>query len=500
MGNNSSFVGMLRPVVWDAKYSQSEEHDQNVIKNVHNITLVMNALHIYRNSETERWEAQGKDEKFISGQAVNIKPIIARVIENPRDRGPLFALMTNRPKVDKYVENLAIGRTGDIYLGNLFNYYYQECTWLNPEINDYLATINYRLFDTYKHQLAKNAPGVYDTKWNRNNLRVRLRGVLDSELRQIINLSGRARRLYICKKMREKGKSASGEGSSIKATAKTKWILNIIIARKRIGVIVDLACGDLTWMKYIISEHNGRGHPGLTYIGNDIAQEVVETHNKTYADNKRMVFLNGAMGDAKHMSQVVSTWNKLHRGRNTIILCREVFQHMHADEVRNTLNNVKRFINEPGQDIIFLATNYIYQPELFNNIPIISGGTNNRNLFVNPWNLPATCTFDDNHDKRLYTTRGQKSISAWLIKSGTITSCSMNAIPTDQKMLCNRREKEKKLHREGMRERKQKERYMRPLIFIHNPGHGKSKSSSRKYNRGKSKSPHKARSWRRPNA
>lgn len=447
----------LVPVIWNPLNERNHKFNTKTISDVKYITLVMNELHIRRNAKIQRMRSEGKDEKTISRTPINIRPIIDEMEISLKQKNELENLMTDRYKILKYIENIAIGRTGDIYLGNLFEYYYQECTWLLPEIHYFLNNLNYKINNRTRLQLISNASGLYDRNHNKINKK-KLFKVNNNYLQQIINSHGRERHKIICSHMRNDGKSASGEGSSIEATRKITNLLNLIIKNQKVGILIDLACGDLTWMKHVVSKN-----PNLLYIGNDIAREVIDIHKREHLKNKQMIFFNGAMGDSKHMTTLRNAWNAKNIRKNTIILCREVFQHMHHDEVKNTINNIKQFSDSKNQKIIFLATNYIYQLELYNTIPIISGGTNNRNLFVKPWNLPATCTFDDNYDKLLYTTRAQKSISAWYIKNNNIVPCSMGSLHATGRRLNARRRLEKQLHAKGKREYFQKKKQMKPI-------------------------------------
>ena len=68
-------------------------------------------------------------------------------------------------------------------------------------------------------------------------------------------------------------------------------------------------------MKHVISDN-----PNLIYMGNDVAEEVVESHCRSYSDNKNMMFFSGEMGDSKHMGKIITKWDNIHGGKNTIIL------------------------------------------------------------------------------------------------------------------------------------------------------------------------------------
>lgn len=109
-----------------------------------------------------------------------------------------------------------------------------------------------------------------------------------------------------------------------------------------------------------------------------------------------------------------------------LLLCREVFQHMHHNDVLSTLEEIKQFPN-----CHFMATNYLLQCPRETQIPIIPGGTNNRNLHHKPFDLPHTLAYDDNIDWSTWGHRSQKFISLWEMKNnkfnGVQSSVANNA-------------------------------------------------------------------------
>lgn len=69
----------------------------------------------------------------------------------------------------------------------------------------------------------------------------------------------------------------SGPGSRLECTVIFRDILREIIRKDRIKRVVDLGCGDLTWMKTMLPffEENG-----VSYLGCDVAQAIISEHQQ----------------------------------------------------------------------------------------------------------------------------------------------------------------------------------------------------------------------------
>lgn len=404
----------IQPILWEPKYSTciiNPKYKQDIKY----INIVMNRV--------VKIKKEGKHK------TIRVNDIIKKIPESKRKY--VYNLLTDRKLNSKYVENLGISSNGLIYLENYFDYYYKEGIWLLPEINRFISQLNFEIFKKTGYKLSYSKSGLYDKDGNKKNAIPHFNFIDKQTLTGIINRKDK--RIQIIKEyLLQRGKSLSGEGSSHKATQKIVSALNHIIKSADIKILIDLAHGDLTWMRGIISANN------ITYIGNDVS--------KINLKDKNLKLFRGSMSDKKHMKKIRDLWKKT--PGNTIILCREVFQHMDHHEVKDALNNIKQFTRDKNHDkVLFLATNYIYQCELFNSVVIFSGGTNNRNLFLKPWSLPPTCTIDDTHNKISYTTSAQKSISIWSIDG------AFKSIGCKGEKLEKRQEKERRLHMQGIQER-----------------------------------------------
>ena len=365
-------------------------------------------------------------------KTIRVDDIIKKESKIPQSKKKyVYNLLTDRKLNSRYVENLGISSNGLIYLENYFDYYYKEGIWLLPEINRFISQLNLEIFKKTGYKLSYSKSGLYDKDGNKKNIIPHFNFIDKKILSRIINLKDK-RTQTVKEYLLKQGKSLSGEGSSHKATQKIVSALNHIIKSADIKCLIDLAHGDLTWMRSIISAND------ITYIGNDVS--------KINLNEPNVKLFRGSMSDKKHMKKIRELWKKT--PGNTIILCREVFQHMDHHEVKDALNNIKQFTKDKTHNkVFFMATNYIYQCELFNSVVIFSGGTNNRNLFQKPWSLPPTCTIDDTHNKITYTTSAQKSMSIWSI-DGTFKSIGCKG-----ETLTKKQEKEMRLHTQGIHER-----------------------------------------------
>ena len=72
--------------------------------------------------------------------------------------------------------------------------------------------------------------------------------------------------------------TVSGPGSALRNTTKLISKINNIIDEYNIKSIVDAPCGDLSWMKKILSKRK------IKYTGIDIVGELIKKNNTLYAD------------------------------------------------------------------------------------------------------------------------------------------------------------------------------------------------------------------------
>ena len=257
-------------------------------------------------------------------------------------------------------------------------------------------------------------------------------------------------------------KSLSSEGSDITKCKKTINFITNIVEEYKINTIIDLACGDMTYMRetlYNIRKTKNIEYYGLDvsavnlqniyeqYCGNSITQFTVDkkkhytnhyvndisteykiTEDNGFSRNVRCIeekdlknIREGSMLNIEDLSKLQKQTNNQNL---SIIIVREVFQHIHIDDVNTALSNILKVFN----NCYFLATNYINNSDYCNGFMTLTGGTQIRNLSLLPTEpqLPLTRNFDDQYPLELYPRKpnepGYHYMSLWFIKDGVFNS------------------------------------------------------------------------------
>jgi SAM-dependent methyltransferase len=151
----------------------------------------------------------------------------------------------------------------------------------------------------------------------------------------------------------------SGEGSTLGATASLRRELPAILHRVGAKTLLDIGCGDFTWVKEIPLEQ--------AYIGIDIVRSVIKENNRLYANEKRRFLCLNAVNDELPDADVV--------------LCREILFHLSFADALALLKNVKR----PNVQYLIATTD---SATLFN-ADVRSGDFRVLNLRKAPFRLPA---------------------------------------------------------------------------------------------------------------
>ena len=155
----------------------------------------------------------------------------------------------------------------------------------------------------------------------------------------------------------------SGGGSSLEATKITRETILKVIQDYNIKSIVDVACGDLTWMPLVLDELNG----SVKYTGCDIVESLVTDHKKKYPqyDFQFLDFVEGKIPEGE------------------LILCREALQHLPVKAIKQALAN---FSNSGAKYL--LTTIHLRRSVFKNKRNIRPGRCRDRNLIIEPFNLP----------------------------------------------------------------------------------------------------------------
>lgn len=155
----------------------------------------------------------------------------------------------------------------------------------------------------------------------------------------------------------------SGAGSTLEATKVTRQIMSKLVQDYKITSIVDVACGDFTWMPMVLSELENH----VNYLGCDIVDKLVKAHQQKYPqyEFRSLDFVE----------------EKVPQG--DLVLCRDVLQHLPVKDIKKALIN----ISNCGAKYL-LATTHIRRHGFRNKRDIRPGKCSDRNLMGPPFNLP----------------------------------------------------------------------------------------------------------------
>lgn len=153
--------------------------------------------------------------------------------------------------------------------------------------------------------------------------------------------------------------SVSGSGSGLSQTERIREMLPEIIEKFQIKTMLDIPCGDFSWMKHV-------DLGGVHYTGADIVDELVTRNNSNYSDASK-------------------TFTKLDILKDPLpavdlIFCRDCFVHFSNEDIFTALENIK------ASDAGYLMTTTFTQSE--ENEDIITGDWRIINLQKPPFSLP----------------------------------------------------------------------------------------------------------------
>lgn len=151
----------------------------------------------------------------------------------------------------------------------------------------------------------------------------------------------------------------SGEGSSLAATAELRQALPDVLDQLGSRTLVDIGCGDFTWMQHVAVKQN--------YIGLDVVASVIAENRDNYLNEHREFLV------------VDATKEDIPDG--DVILCREVLFHLSFADIRHLLKNV---LSKP-RSYLLLTTDR----EAMVNADIPTGDFRPLNLQAWPLRLPA---------------------------------------------------------------------------------------------------------------
>ena len=170
--------------------------------------------------------------------------------------------------------------------------------------------------------------------------------------------------------------SISGLGSDYNVTKQIINELDIFIKKNNIESILDLACGDFNWIKFLI-----KNNQNIEYLGLEIVNKIVKSNKLKYTNSK----INFRCTDVLN--------NNLPKNYDLIIL-RDFFIHIKNKDILEILNKIK-FSNCK----FFAITNYPYVEKNLD----IKGYGHHRcvNIEIIPFKLNNPFYKIDDYDKKL---------------------------------------------------------------------------------------------------
>jgi SAM-dependent methyltransferase len=161
--------------------------------------------------------------------------------------------------------------------------------------------------------------------------------------------------------------SLSGFGSELANTEAVRKHIAGLLESLRTRSLLDIGCGDFTWMKEVAFPHR--------YVGVDIVPTVIEANNALYSSGLRSFTVLDATRDPLP--------------RTDTVLCREVLFHLSFVDIWRLVENVRK----SGSSFL-IATN---DSDVKYNADILSGDFRMLNLRKAPFSFPSpTLSIPDN--------------------------------------------------------------------------------------------------------
>jgi len=153
--------------------------------------------------------------------------------------------------------------------------------------------------------------------------------------------------------------SVSGEGASSEQTAALEKELPELLERFGIEVLLDLPCGDYSWMKAL-------DLPVEQYIGADIVPEIIDRNQKQFGQGRCRFLTLDLTRDSLPAAD--------------LLLCRDCLVHLSLSDIQAALANIKN-----SSITYLLATTF---PDCQDNEDIVTGDWRLLNLNKAPFCFP----------------------------------------------------------------------------------------------------------------
>lgn len=164
----------------------------------------------------------------------------------------------------------------------------------------------------------------------------------------------------------------SGPGSSMAVTGKVRAVVDAVIDAEELGIssVLDLGCGDLTWMSQT------KSWPGIVYTGVDVAENLINDMIKAHGKDRKKSFVAQSMSGSRRLPD------------GDLVVIRDVFSHMTLNEISATFANIAK--NKSLKYLLvwhspFPSKNTDDSTTLF---PLPGVGFRGVNLLRPPFNLP----------------------------------------------------------------------------------------------------------------
>ena len=161
--------------------------------------------------------------------------------------------------------------------------------------------------------------------------------------------------------------SVSGSGSTLAMTKSIRSLLPIIFKEFDIKSILDVPCGDFSWMKLVDLN-------GIYYLGGDIVEPLVIDLNEKFS-SKFVSFMQ--------LDITIDSFPK-----SDLVLNRDCLFHLSYRDIQLTLSNFLK-----SESKYFLSTSHENDGK-FINTDIRSGGFRLIDLFSSPFYFPTNFHFD----------------------------------------------------------------------------------------------------------
>jgi hypothetical protein len=178
------------------------------------------------------------------------------------------------------------------------------------------------------------------------------------------------------KKINEDNFLVSGPGS-IPGNKQTNNVINnldIFIKKNNIKSILDMPCGDFSWMKNLV-----KNNTDINYTGYDIVNDIITLNNKKHSSNKINFFCRDIVNEKNY-------------DNFDLVFIRDFFIHIDNESINRILTKIK------NSKVRFLACSNNNNESFNNNIAAI-GAHRKINLKIKPFYLDEIFhTFSEEKD------------------------------------------------------------------------------------------------------